>query len=110
MLKVGGENVASSEIERVLLGVPGVTEVAVVAQRHAMLDEVPYAFVALSSEIGVERHGEVIDKLLVHCRSQLADFKVPVGIRIVDNFPRVTLEKISKADLRKQLATEAASS
>jgi crotonobetaine/carnitine-CoA ligase len=106
MLKVGGENVASSEIERVLLSVPGVTEVAVVAQRHAMLEEVPYAFVALSSEIGVERHSELVDRLLAQCRSQLADFKVPVGVRIVDHFPRVTLEKISKADLRKQLAAE----
>lgn len=108
MLKVGGENVASSEIERVLLGVAGVTEVAVVARHHAMLTEVPFAFVALSGEIGAERHGEFIDQLLARCRHELADFKVPVGIRIVDDFPRVTLEKISKADLRKQLAAEAA--
>ncbi|MOA37889.1 acyl-CoA synthetase [compost metagenome] len=73
-----------------------------------MLDEVPYAFVAVSRAIDAERHGEVIDTLFAHCRNQLADFKVPVGIRIVDDFPRVTLEKISKADLRKQLAAEAA--
>ncbi|AYC31852.1 ATP-dependent acyl-CoA ligase [Pseudomonas cavernae] len=108
MLKVGGENVAASEIERVLLGVPGVVEVAVVAQRHAMLDEVPYAFVAVASEIDADRHDEFIERLFAQCRSQLADFKVPAGIRIVDDFPRVTLEKIAKAELRKQLAAEAA--
>ncbi|MBM7060070.1 AMP-binding protein [Pseudomonas sp. UL073] len=106
MLKVGGENVAASEVERVLMSLPGVVEVAVVAQPHEMLNEVPFAFVRLADDIAAERHAEFVERLQALCREQLADFKVPTGWRIVEDFPRVTLEKIAKAELRKQLAAE----
>lgn len=101
MLKVGGENVAASEVERVIATVPGVAEVAVVAKQHDMLDEVPYAFVLPAG--GVDVSG-LADAALDACRAQLADFKVPVGVRVVDELPRSTLEKIAKAELRRRLA------
>ncbi|MFZ5670015.1 MAG: AMP-binding protein, partial [Pseudomonadota bacterium] len=73
MLKVGGENVAASEVERVIAGVPGVGEVAVVGRRHPMLDEVPVAFVIPldPADAGLP------DRAMAACAAALASFKQP---------------------------------
>ena len=103
MLKVGGENVAASEIEQVVAVVPGVREAAVVGKKHAMLDEVPVVFIIPQS--GVDKLPQDLhDTIMAACRSKLADFKVPREIRFVDEMPRSTLEKVAKAELRKMLA------
>jgi len=102
MLKVGGENVAASEIEQVISVVPGVREAAVVAKRHPMLDEVPVVFII--PQAGVARAPpDLHDTIMAACRSALADFKVPREIRFVDEMPRSTLEKVAKAELRKMV-------
>jgi crotonobetaine/carnitine-CoA ligase len=107
MLKVGGENVAASEIERVVLQVPGVFECAVVAKKHPMLDEVPLLFVRPFPEfadvLDSVQNLELKERVAAACKAQLADFKRPVEIRLIDDFPRSTLEKIAKAQLRALL-------
>ncbi|AQV98870.1 ATP-dependent acyl-CoA ligase [Cupriavidus necator] len=100
MLKVGGENVAASEIERVIAAVPGVAEVAVVARKHPMLDEVPVAFVIPGAEAGEALSAQI----MAACETQLADFKQPREVRLVDALPRSTLEKVAKNRLRAWLA------
>ncbi|MGA2293053.1 AMP-binding protein [Bradyrhizobium sp.] len=102
MLKVGGENVAASEIEQVIAVVPGVREAAVVARKHPMLDEVPVVFIIPTA--GVDRApADLHDSIMSACRNALADFKVPREIRFVDELPRSTLEKVAKTELRKML-------
>lgn len=105
MLKVGGENVAASEVERVLLAVPGVLEAAVVARKDRMLDEVPVAFVRAVAGPPDARAAlrAAIDDA---CRAGLAPFKRPREVRLVEELPRATLEKVAKAQLRKLLADE----
>jgi crotonobetaine/carnitine-CoA ligase len=105
MLKVGGENVAASEIERVVLQVAGVHECAVVAKRHAMLDEVPVLFVLPAAHADID----LLERIGAACHAQLADFKRPHEVRIVQALPRSTLEKIAKAELRRMLDAEDAS-
>ena len=102
MLKVGGENVAASEIERVVLQVAGVHECAVVAKKHPMLDEVPVLFVLPAAHADID----LLERIAAACSAQLADFKRPHEMRIVKDFPRSTLEKIAKAELRKMLEAE----
>jgi len=106
MLKVGGENVAASEIERVIAAVPGVVENAVVAKKDPMLDEVPVVFVRCTPTAPAQREA-LVRAIEAACAATLAGFKRPREIRIVEDLPRSTLEKINKAELRKLLAAKA---
>jgi crotonobetaine/carnitine-CoA ligase len=101
VIKVGGENVAAPEVERVIASVPGVQEVAVVAARDPMLGEVPVAFVRADRES--PDAAALAETVLAACRRELARFKVPREVRFVDEFPRVAIGKVSKAALRKVL-------
>ncbi|MFZ5747869.1 MAG: AMP-binding protein [Pseudomonadota bacterium] len=105
MLKVGGENVAASEVEAVIAAIPGVREVAVVGRPHAMLDEVPVAFVIATDEARAEPD-LLAERIGAVCRNDLADFKVPREIRLVESLPRAALEKVAKSRLRAALIAE----
>ena len=100
LLRVGGENVAASEIEAVIRQSGWVAECAVVGQKHPMLDEVPVAFVIPTADAPTD----LKEKLIDHCKQQLADFKQIRDVHIVDDFPRATLQKIAKYKLSEQLA------
>jgi len=104
MLKVGGENVAASEIEAVIITVPGVREVAVVAKRDPMYDEVPVAFVLHDPDApGAGDRAALADRIQAVCTERLSGFKRPREVRVVDSLPRSTLEKVAKAELRRLL-------
>ncbi len=101
MLKVGGENVAASEVERVVMEIPGVSEVAVVGAPHRSLGEVPVAFVIAAPGVsGLE------SRVTTACQERLATFKVPRDVRVIEQLPRSTLNKVAKAELRALLAEE----
>jgi crotonobetaine/carnitine-CoA ligase len=98
MLKVGGENVSSKEVEDLCRTVAGVGEVAIVGRSHPMLDVVPVAFVIKGANApdDAELEASVIDL----CKKNLSDFKVPRAVYFVDDYPRATLDKIAKNQLR----------
>ncbi|MGK0331157.1 MAG: crotonobetaine/carnitine-CoA ligase [Minisyncoccia bacterium] len=102
MLKVGGENVAASEIERVVRGVVGVSDTAVVGRRHPMLDEVPVAFVVLEPGSNEKDVREAIAAQV----SSLADFKRPRDVIFVGAIPESTLGKAAKGELRELAARQ----
>jgi crotonobetaine/carnitine-CoA ligase len=104
MLKVGGENVSASEIERVIAGVAGVAEVAVVAKPHDFLSEVPAAFVRIAEDAPASTRETMTIAIESACIGSLADFKRPREIIFVEEFPRANLNKIAKAKLRAQFA------
>ncbi|CAN5223814.1 ATP-dependent acyl-CoA ligase [soil metagenome] len=99
MMKVGGENVASTEVERVIAAIDGVEEAIVLARPHAMLDEVPVAFVVLRVDHSVRGADYWRDVVLAQCRQKLADFKVPREVHLVTDVPRTSVGKVAKAAL-----------
>ncbi|WP_051218538.1 AMP-binding protein [Nocardioides insulae] len=113
MLKVGAENVAASEIERVIAALPEVGEVAVVAAPDSKLDQVPVAFVVPADDgvSGAPTASADVEARLAAvvtgaCRDLLADFKVPREVYVVRALPRSTISKINKADLRRFVVGE----
>jgi len=96
MIVSGGENVATSEVERVLYEHGAVLEAAVVAMPDARWGEVPRAFVVL-------RPGQEITEqaLIAHCRSRLAGFKTPKQVVFLETLPRTPSGKVLKRQLRE---------
>lgn len=93
------------EVERVVSAVPGGLESAVVGKHDPMLDEVPVAFVR-AEPLETPARAALIEAVRAACEAALADFKCPREVIIVDEFPRATLEKVAKAELRRRLAEE----
>jgi acyl-CoA synthetase (AMP-forming)/AMP-acid ligase II len=95
IVKTGGENVSSQEVERILLDHPAVAESAVVGLPHERWNEVVTAFVVLAPG-----HSLDADELLSHCRARLAAFKLPKEFIVVDELPKTATGKIQKNRLR----------
>ncbi|MCV7285515.1 acyl-CoA synthetase [Mycolicibacterium wolinskyi] len=97
MIKTGGENVASREVEEVLYRHPGVEEVAVFGLPHPVWVEAVVA--AVVTRDGAELTEEDI---VTHCRSHLAGFKTPKHVFFVDSLPKNPSGKLLKRVLRDQ--------
>ena len=102
MIVSGGENIASSEVERVLYEHDAVVEVAVVGRPDERWGEVP---VALRRACAPARDGRRPTSCIEHCRAQLAKFKVPKDVVFVDALPRNPSGKVLKRELRDRLLT-----
>ncbi|HUQ23497.1 MAG TPA: long-chain fatty acid--CoA ligase [Gaiellaceae bacterium] len=92
MVISGGENVYPAEIENVLHEHDSVSEAAVVGVPDERWGEACLAFVVL-------RAPATEDELLELCRSRLARYKIPRGVRFVDSLPRNALDKVVKSQL-----------
>ncbi len=98
MIVSGGENVATSEVERALYEHEAVLEAAVVGMPDARWGEVPRAFIVL--KLGKE--GSVTpEALIAHCRARLAGFKTPKQVVFMDALPRTPSGKVLKRELRE---------
>lgn len=97
MFKVGGTNAYPSEIEQHLATHPGIQMSVIVAAPDARLGEVGMAFVVPAKGADLTEADVV-----AHCKGQIADYKVPRYVRLVDSLPLTTTGKVQRAQLTKQ--------
>ena len=103
LIKRAGENVASSEVERVLNEHPAVFESAVIGIPDAIRDEAIHVVVVLCEGATVSPV-----ELIAFCRDQLAKFKVPDSVEIASSLPRTSVGKIQKHLLRPSATADPA--
>jgi acyl-CoA synthetase (AMP-forming)/AMP-acid ligase II len=96
MIKTGGLNVSSQEVERALQAHPDVVRAAVVGLPDDYWSEAVTAFVVL-------RQGATVsgDGLREHCKESMAGYKVPKAVHVVDELPVDPQGKLLKRELRR---------
>lgn len=94
MIIVSGFNVYPNEVEAVVTALPGVAECACIGVPDERTGEAPKLFVVLAPDATV---GEA--EIVAHCRTNLAGYKVPKQIRVVERLPKSTVGKILRREL-----------
>ena len=103
VIKVGGYSVFSREVEEAILRNPKVHEVALVGAPHPIKGEVPVAFIQLKAgETATE------EELFSWCKENIAAYRRPREIKIIEDMPLTMTLKVMKKELRGRLEAEAA--
>ena len=96
MIITGGENVYPAEVEKVLAGHPAVAEAAVIGVPDDRWGETVKAVV-----VGRPDHTVDPAEVIAFCRGQLARFKCPASVDVVDALPHTATGKVVKPVLRE---------
>ena len=100
-LKVGGENVDPIEVEAFLQTHPDIEKIQVIGVPDPRLNEVPCACVVIRKNASIK-----ISDIETYCRGQLASFKIPRHLIIMEDFPMTSSGKVQKFVLREQAAQQ----
>jgi fatty-acyl-CoA synthase len=103
MIKTGGENVASREVEEAIYELDGVAEVAVFGISHPRWVEAVTAVVVPKDGVAV-----TVDDIHAHLKGRLASYKRPKYVVLAEALPKNPSGKILKRELRQQHANLAA--
>ena len=95
MVNVGGYNVFPREIDEILFAHPEIQEAAAIGVPDSHRGEAIQAFVVTTNGATVTAN-DIID----YCKENLAKFKVPSEVLIVDSLPKTPAAKIDKMALR----------
>ena len=96
----GGENVYPAEIEQVLYQVEGVVEAAVIGVPDERWGESGLAILVLKKGCMVQSAD-----IIAYCQQNVARFKVPKAVVIIDSLPRNAAGKVLKRELKARFIT-----
>jgi len=99
MIISGGENIYPAEVESLIADLPGVTGAAVIGIPDDRWGEVPLAVVTVAPGARVDT-----DLVRAHLDGQVARYKLPKDVVIVDTLPRTASGKVIKAELRERFS------
>jgi len=99
VIKSGGEWISSIEIEGLAMAHPAVAEAAVIGVKHPKWDERPLLVVVAKAGTTLTR-----EALLASFDGKIARWWMPDDVVFVDSLPHTATGKLSKLELRKQLA------
>ncbi len=97
MYKSGGYNVYPREVEVVLESIPGVSLAAVIGVTDPLWQEVGVAFVIADETVDA-------DMIIDHCRTRLANYKIPKRVFVRADLPLLPIGKVDKSALRQEYA------
>jgi acyl-CoA synthetase (AMP-forming)/AMP-acid ligase II len=101
MIVSGGENVYPIEVEKTLATHPDVAEAAVIGVDDEQYGQRLAAFVVLEPGAQLDK-GAAPETLKQHVRENLANYKVPREISVLDELPRGSTGKILRAELQSR--------
>lgn len=100
IIKTGGENVSSLNVERTLMSLGGVAECAVIGVPHARWGEAVCAVVVPDGSVAEE---ELPDRVVAYAREHLAPFEVPKLVKVTGDLPKTATGKLQKALVREMV-------
>tara|TARA_R110000787_G_scaffold131798_12_gene243932 strand:+ start:35231 stop:36889 length:1659 start_codon:yes stop_codon:yes gene_type:complete len=95
MIKPGGFNVATLEVEDFIKRMPGIKEVALVGVPDERMGEIGYVYIETEEQANVTS-----EDVIAYCKSQIAGYKVPRYVSFIKDWPTTGSGKIRKLDLR----------
>ncbi len=98
MFIVGGFNAYPAEIENILLRHPAISQAAVIGIPDERFGEVGMAFVVVTEDVRT-------DDIIEWSRAEMANYKVPRVVEIIDQLPLNATGKVMK-DVLRELASQ----
>ena len=101
IIKSGGENVSSVDVERIVTGAPGVAESVIVGVPDEYWGEAVWAVVVPDGSVDPS---SLAESVIAYAKSHLAGFQVPKRVLVADQLPKTATGKTRKHEVRDWVA------